>query len=459
MTIRTKIALVFTLMTATVLLLLSIFVYLLSLQHAHGNFFTRLKVRASLAAETRFGVDEIHSVVKGIRERHLQRLPQEHEYFFPNDSLLSQHIQDSIPEIPPSFIQEVKQNDFAEYNRGFLHFSGIVYTSQKGKNVVIASAYDENAENHITFLRNLLMVGFLSSCLLVFALGRIFSTRIMHPISAVISKVHDITTTNLSERVQGGEGNDELSEIANTFNSMLDRLETTFELQRNFISNASHELRTPLTSILGEAEIILQTKRTTEDYIKSIITMQQEAHKLEEVTSSLLRLSQISYEGKKQKIEPLQMDELLMSIKIDFDKRMPDNHVKVMVQQSEENPNVYTLMCSDVWMELALTNIIQNSIKYSDNKEVLVTLSYTDTEFFINISDYGIGIPEQDQKHIFEPFFRASNTFNYTGYGIGLPLAARIIRLHSGKLKIYSRTNEGTKVFIQFPQYKRLKSD
>jgi signal transduction histidine kinase len=259
--------------------------------------------------------------------------------------------------------------------------------------------------------------------------------------------------------VQGGEGNDELSEIANTFNSMLDRLETTFELQRNFISNASHELRTPLTSILGEAEIILQTKRTTEDYIKSIITMQQEAHKLEEVTSSLLRLSQISYEGKKQKIEPLQMDELLMSIKIDFDKRMPDNHVKVMVQQSEENPNVYTLMCSDVWMELALTNIIQNSIKYSDNKEVLVTLSYTDTEFFINISDYGIGIPEQDQKHIFEPFFRASNTFNYTGYGIGLPLAARIIRLHSGKLKIYSRTNEGTKVFIQFPQYKRLKSD
>jgi signal transduction histidine kinase len=460
MTIRTKISLVFTLMTGAILLLLIGCVYILSIQHAHTIFFTRLKVRASLAAESHFGVTEINSsVVKEIRERHLQRLPRETEYFMYADSLHIDNIQQRIPHISESFARELKQNGFAEYNHGFLHFSGITYTSATGRNFVIASAYDEIAENHITFLRNVLLLGFLASCLLIFALGRVFASRIMLPISAIVSKVHDITTSNLSERLASGDGNDELSEIANTFNSMLDRLETTFELQRNFISNASHELRTPLTSILGEAEVIQQAPRTTEDYVKSIGIMYHEALKLEEVTSSLLRLSQISYEGKKQKIEPLQLDELLMSIKINFDKRMPGNQVKIMVQPADENPDIYTFMCSDVWMELALTNIIQNSIKYSDNKEVLVTLSFNNEDLFINISDYGIGIPEKDLEHIYEPFFRASNTSKYTGYGIGLPLASRIIRLHGGKMKVHSRPNEGTKVFIQFPQNMRLRAD
>lgn len=460
MTIRTKIALVFTLMTGTIILLLIACVYILSIQHAHTIFFTRLKVRASLAAESHFGVTEINSsVVKELRLRHLQRLPREREYFIYDDSLYLEHVQQQVPHIPESFIQDLKQTGFAEYNHGFLHFSGSTYTSAQGRNFVIASAYDETFENHITFLRNVLLLGFLFSCIIVFALGRIFATRIMKPISAIVSKVHDITTSNLSERVPGGSGKDELSEIANTFNAMLDRLETTFELQRNFISNASHELRTPLTSILGEAEVIQQAPRSNDDYLKSIGIMHHEALKLEEVTSSLLRLSQISYEGKKQKIEPLLLDELLMSIKINFDKRMPGNQVKIMVQPSEENPDIYTFMCSDIWMELAFTNIIQNSIKYSDNKEVLVTLSFSKSDFFINISDYGIGIPEKDLDHIYEPFFRASNTSKYTGYGIGLPLASRIIRLHGGKMKVHSRPNEGTKVFVQFPQNMRLKTD
>lgn len=460
MTIRTKISLVFTLMTGAILLLLIGCVYILTIQHAHTIFFTRLKVRASLAAESHFGVTEINSsVVKEIRERHLERLPREQEYFIYEDSFHIDNVQQRVPHISESFIKELKQNGFAEYNHGFLHFSGITYTSSSGRNFVIASAYDEIAENHITFLRNVLLLGFLTSCILIFALGRVFASRIMLPISAIVSKVHDITTSNLSERLTSGDGKDELSEIANTFNSMLDRLETTFELQRNFISNASHELRTPLTSILGEAEVIQQAPRTTEDYVKSIGIMHHEALKLEEVTSSLLRLSQISYEGKKQKIEPLQLDELLMSIKINFDKRMPGNQVKIMVQPADDNPDIYTFMCSDIWMELALTNIIQNSIKYSDNKEVLVTLSFNDDDLFINISDYGIGIPEKDLEHIYEPFFRASNTSKYTGYGIGLPLASRIIRLHGGKMKVHSRPNEGTKVFVQFPQNMRLRAD
>ena len=113
MTIRSKIALVFTLMTGTILLLLIGCVYILSIQHAHTIFFTRLKVRASLAAESHFGVTEINSsVVKEIRERHLQRLPREKEYFIYDDSLYLEHVQQQVRDIPESCFHNIKQKRF-----------------------------------------------------------------------------------------------------------------------------------------------------------------------------------------------------------------------------------------------------------------------------------------------------------------------------------------------------------
>lgn len=455
MKIKSKIALVFALMTATILLMLSSFVYFLSLQRAHENFLSKLKLRVSLAAESHFDPHG-HSatIVREIRERHLQLLPREKEFILHDQENLEEVLMDSIPEIPQSFAASLRNEGYAELTNGFLHFSGIQYPTPEGNHVVVMSAYDEDSEIHMSDLRNLLFLGFTTSCLLVFGLGRIFAWRIMKPITNIITRVHSINASNLHDRIPVDKQNDEVAEIGRTFNAMLDRLETTFELQSNFIGNASHELRTPLTAILGEADVILKTKRSLEEYEHSIKVMRDEAKKLEEVTSSLLRLSQISYEGKKQKIEPLMIDEMLMSIKINLGKRMPDNHVEILIQPVENNPEMYMVVCSGIWMELALTNIIQNSIKYSDNKEVLVTLSATETDMLIQISDYGIGIPEEDIEHIFEPFFRGSNTTNYSGYGIGLPLAERIIRLHGGSMKISSRPNEGTKVSIQFRRLK-----
>jgi signal transduction histidine kinase len=255
----------------------------------------------------------------------------------------------------------------------------------------------------------------------------------------------------LSDRLTLTKGKDEIAEMAKTFNSMLDQLETTFELQRNFIGNASHELNTPLTAIMGEAEVILQSPRTTDEYVQSLKVILYEARKLDDVTSSLLKLSSISYEAKKQKIELLHLDELLMEVKISFDTRMPSNKVKVLIQNNDSRPNAFSLVGSSIWLELAITNVVQNSIKYSDNKEVLVTLSSDPAHALIEISDQGIGIPDDELRYVFEPFFRARNTAPYKGYGIGLPLAARIVKLHAGELNIYSKPNVGTKVTLTFP--------
>jgi len=452
MSIRTKIAFVFVLMTAVFLLLLSVFVYFFSLRHTHDYFFTQLRVRAAIMAEHQLELNVDKSLrVQEIRERHLQLLPKEEGFFFPVHDSLFQEVQAAHPEIPVWFLQEVEELDVSTFNSGYMHYAGILYTAQEGEYLVIVRAYDESGEDHMKFLLNMLLLGFAISSVLAFVLGRYFARHIMKPVSAIIARVKHITISNLHERLPKGNNNDELDEMTSTFNTMFDRLETTFELQSNFIGNASHELRTPLTAILGESEVILQSPRDTADYIASIRMMQREAKRLDEITTSLLNLSQISFDGKKQRIEPELMDELLLSIKIGFDKRMPDNHITLLIQPLKETEeDTFMLPCVRVWMELALTNIIQNSIKYSDNKEVLVTLEADTTNFFIHISDYGIGIPTEEIRHIYEPFFRASNTGKYTGYGIGLPLAERIVRLHGGKMNVQSRPLAGTKVTLTF---------
>jgi len=450
MKIRTKIAMAFTLLTAIALLLLSVYVYFLTRQHLSGSFFTRLKVRTTIAAEIRFA--DLHGdLLSDLRERHLQRLPNEMDYFFDANNTLPAQVAAQLPELPASFAEEILESGSAETSIGFQHYTGILHQSAGDQYAVIVSAYDERGAEEISYLFNILAAGFSVGCLVVFFFGRVFAFHMMKPVAGIIAKVNTITASDLGERLPSGNGEDELAVMTGTFNNMLDRLETAFELQSNFISNASHELRTPLTAILGEAEVALQLPRSQEAYVRSLNTIQQEAHRLDEITTSLLRLSQISFDGRKQKIEPVMLDELLMSVKIDLDKRMPENNTRMLIQPVTDGAELFALTCVRVWMELAIVNIIQNGIKYSNNQEVLVTLSADSHHLLIQISDFGIGIPQEEMRHILEPFFRGSNTRRYEGHGIGLPLAARIVRLHGGQMDVVSNEGVGTLVTLKFP--------
>jgi signal transduction histidine kinase len=108
-------------------------------------------------------------------------------------------------------------------------------------------------------------------------------------------------------------------------------------------------------------------------------------------------------------------------------------------------------MGNDNLLRLAITNIITNACKYSKNKLVTIRLVAEQSQLLIDVADQGIGIPESDLKHIFEPFFRASNTYAYEGHGVGLALTFNIIRQHNGTLHIQSDVGVGTKVQIVLP--------
>ncbi len=116
-----------------------------------------------------------------------------------------------------------------------------------------------------------------------------------------------------------------------------------------------------------------------------------------------------------------------------------------------ENPFKLKVMGNKQLLYLAFTNILTNACKYSNNKPVQVSIASTDNQVILLFKDQGIGIPESEIQFIYDPFFRATNTSHFEGYGIGLPLTRNIIKIHNGKLQVTSVLNQGTTVQIKLP--------
>ncbi len=137
-----------------------------------------------------------------------------------------------------------------------------------------------------------------------------------------------------------------------------------------------------------------------------------------------------------------------------IDKLNPGNKIIVDLSLLPEDPNKLRVNGNKQLLQLAFANILNNACKYSSNKPVQFFLAASDSHIVITIKDEGIGIPEAELQYIYDPFFRASNTKLFEGYGIGLPLARNVIILHRGTLIVKSAVNAGTSVQIKLSSFK-----
>lgn len=449
-----KIALIFFAGTLSIILLLSVSVYYFSSRYSFTDFYKRLEVRAVLAAKSQLeSEEEKASAFKEMREKHLEKLTGERDYFFKIDSTSNLANSAKQLEVPVQFFEEIVNKGNATLKKDDIFFSGINYKGLKGNYIVIVSATNDYNTQHLLHLRNIFIIALPLASLLALAISFLFSKRIFKLIKKITDNVKEISSENMHLRLEKTPAdNDEMGELITTFNNMLDRLETSFETQNNFISNASHELSTPLTAIIGEAEVTLSKDRTSKEYTDALHIVLNEAERLDKITKSLLFLAQTGFDGKKQKMELLRADELLWDTKKTIDKMNPANRLQIDMNMVPENPDKMSINGNAQLLHLALANILSNACKYSSNKPVKVSLATTDSDVVIIVKDSGIGIPEEELKYIYDPFFRASNTRNFEGYGIGLPLSRNIIRLHKGSLEVSSTVNNGVTVQVRFPR-------
>lgn len=448
---NTRIALAFFLVTLAIMIVLSAAVYYFVSEYTYADFYKRLQTRAVLTARIAFDSDSSSVVYQQMREQILEKLPQEVDYIFEIVPGKTFESESEKLKVPVSFFKELAQGQSSEYQKENIFYSGIRHESNGKSYVVIVSAENYYYTNHITNLKRSLTGVVIFVSLLVLIVSIFFSRYVFNPVRQITKQVKNIGSENLHLRLQASIKNDDINELKNTFNTMLDRLETSFATQNNFISNASHELGTPLTVIIGEADVALSKDRNSQEYKDSLASILKEAERLERITKSLLFLAQTGFDGKKQRMEILRTDQLLWDVKETIDRINPKNKVQLDLSLIPDNPQKLKIQGNAQLLHLAISNIVNNACKYSSNQVVKVSIGTTDNEVIIVVKDQGIGIPEREIDFIYDPFFRASNTKSYEGYGIGLPLTRNIIRQHKGTLVVSSVENEGTTVRLSFP--------
>lgn len=450
MSIQRKVALLFFALTSTVIILLSAAIFYFTHQFTFGDFYKRLEARVNLAAQMhQLNDKDSLGVYKEIRHRYLERLPNEQQYILMPDDYL---IKRPVHGIPSPFITNILEQGNGRYKQGNVFYAGKITNMKEGRLIFIVSAADPYGLEELQNLEKVLITGFLISLVLVYFIGRRFSFDTFRPVRNIIKKVNTITASNLHLRLENYNSKDEVGLLTQTFNDMLDRLETAFETQNNFISNASHELRTPLAIIKGEAELALkQMPNAPEADKQALQQILKNTQSLQDILSSLLGLAQTGFDGQKQKWDMMRADELVWEIKTSVDQIITGNNVRIDLSALPADLDQLQVLGNSNLLKLALSNIVLNACKYSENKEVVVKVSGDNGRVVISVKDEGIGIPEKDLGHIFEPFFRASNTGKFEGHGVGLPLALNIIRLHKGNIAIVSKENEGTDIRIVLP--------
>lgn len=450
MSIQKKIALLFFALNVSVILLLSGAIFYFVYQFTFEDFYKRLEARVNIAAQI-YHLNDKDSlgVYKEVRLRYLERLPDEKQYILTTADLKSNH---KTNEIAPQLIADILKQGKTRYKKGNTFYAGNIFKFPEENVVVIVSADDPYGLKELQNLQHVLIIGFLFSLLIVYFIGRRFSYLTFKPVRNIIKKVNSITASNLHLRLENYNGRDEIAELTQTFNDMLNRLETAFETQNNFISNASHELRTPLAIIKAEAEVALKNyNEPVINHQKTLAEILKSAQSLQDILTSLLGLAQTGFDGKKQNWESIRADELIWQIKETIDHIIPANNLRIDLSALPPELDMLLLWGNNNLLQLALSNIVLNACKYSDNKPVMLKVMAENNSVVFSVKDEGIGIPEKDVQHIFEPFFRASNTSGFEGHGVGLPLALNIIRLHKGSIAILSKENEGTEIRIMLP--------
>jgi signal transduction histidine kinase len=353
--------------------------------------------------------------------------------------------------VDDELLKRARENEIVYFARGNREVVAYHNPNDGEGTIVICAAEDEEGNNMLQRLRQILSVSFFGGTLLSFTGGLFFSKGLLNPVKKITNEVNDISAYNLDRRIQTNQTRDEWDELSATLNRLLDRLKESFELQRRFISNASHELSTPLTLISTQLEISLQRERSNEEYVKAMSLVLQDVKHINSLVQTLLKFATASGNAGGLNIDMVRIDEVLMRLPGEIQKQDKSHSVSLKFPSLPEKEEKLLLLGNEELLFTALRNIVSNACKYSPDHHAEVKLELVELGFIVNVIDNGIGIEKKELSNIFHPFYRVVGASTAKGFGLGLSLAHRIIKLHKGKITVNSELGSGTTFVIQLP--------
>ena len=450
MQIRTRLTLLFTLLVAAILAVFALAIYFTSSQTREEEYYKRMKQQAETKANLLFDSKVAPEVLQVIYKNAPNALFQEEVAIYDTAFHLLYHDAvdvDKVKETKAMIDSIVSLKEIRFYLKD-IQVIGFLYAHNGSNYVITAAAKDEAGFTKLHDLRNTLIVALIIALVIVFFVGEFLAKKSLEPVTDLLANISNIKANNLNQRVPEGNRKDEIALLAISFNQMLDRIEVSFDAQKDFVSNISHELRTPLTAILAELQLVVQKERATEAYKSSIDHAITDVKKLIRLSNGLLDMAKANYDQTEIGFKAIRIDEVLLDAMNDVMHNQPEYKVNMTFDQEIESDALISAKANEYLLKTAFINLIENGCKFSADKLCSVHIGFDSKNILLQFSDNGVGISKEDLENLFKPFYRGANKRIAEGNGIGLSLTQKIIHLHNGYIRVNSVLQKGTTFIV-----------
>jgi heavy metal sensor kinase len=358
-----------------------------------------------------------------------------------SDSLIA-ILQKRVPSDTASAFTTVLLNDL-EYRI----FATRVSRKRGSFQLIVITSLDRLYES-LQELRSLLLMIVPFSVLAAGLGGWFMARRALRPVRNITATVAAISSSSLDRRVPVGNSQDELSELAQTFNAMIERLNATFKSMQQFIADASHDLRTPLTVVQMELELLLMGQKSEQDTHAALERSLIEIDRLNRLAADLLLLARADAQQLSLHRTTFRVDELLVECAGQLNRLAAPRQIAFLIDIDQP----MEIVADEILLRRAIVNVLDNALKFSpETSSIRIRLQNAEPDCCIEITDAGPGIPAEECGKVFDRFHRGDTARSTKGTGLGLAIVRAIVEAHRGTVEAVSHGGAGTTIRFRLP--------
>ena len=340
----------------------------------------------------------------------------------------------------------VDHHDVRGVDGGHARLLATPIQSPRQERVVVVGTSLEDRNETLGNLSRLLLIGGPIALLLASLAGYGVTSLALRPVERMRRRAGAISTAEPGMRLPVPRTDDEIGRLGRTLNEMLARLETAFQRERTFVSDASHELRTPLTVLKTELELALRKGRSHEELEAALRSAVEETDRLVQLAEDLLVIARYDQGVLPVRLAPLEVDDVLADVQARFAVRSRETDRALVA----EAPDGLSLTADRERLRQALANMVDNAFRHGRGT-VRVSARQSNSHVELHVSDEGPGFPDDFLDAAFERFTRADEARGRGGTGLGLAIVHAIASAHSGKAAATNRPEGGADVWLELP--------
>ena len=399
MKIITKIALRYALVTAVLMSLFAVIIYLLSAFDRQAEFYADLYKegvsKANLFFEAKMNAETMHEIYKNniayIDEVEVAVYSSDHQLLYHDAKDID--IVKETPELLNTIAQSAHSVLFYEGKYQVVCF---VFKHHDRHFIITAAAYDGYGYSKFNKLILNLSILTCAAIALSFVVGYFLAKRALRPVAEISDAMKKITANRLHLRLDKYVNKDEFGELAASFNSTLDIIENSYEAQKMFVSNVSHELRTPLSILVGEIDYALLKERSEEEYVQALHNVKRDSVGLIRLVNGLLDLSKASADERKITKHEIRLDEVILDAREAVLNANPTYKVDLQFMDATADDGELVILGNAYLLQAAFLKLIDNNCKFSHNRSSTVRIYVQGAPIKLEFADPGICIPEAD---------------------------------------------------------------